>query len=131
VKRLLFLLLLITACSSESYVKINEIQIPVELAITEQDQVNGLMFRENLNGGMLFVYDEEKGRTFWMKNTWIPLDMVFIGADNKITTIHHATPCKEEPCELYQGIAQNVLELPGEFTNNNGISVGDRVKIKQ
>src|SRR5690606_18293913 len=55
----------------------------VELALTPEEQMRGLMFREELadDGGMLFVFPDEQHRAFWMKNTLVPLDMVFIRAD--------------------------------------------------
>ncbi|MEK6887195.1 MAG: DUF192 domain-containing protein [Nanoarchaeota archaeon] len=128
-KKLIFLLLLIS-CSpliQIKYAAINNQKIPVELAETQEQQMKGLMFRENLTGGMLFIYNEENQRSFWMKNTLIPLDMIFIDKNYKITTIHHALPCKEDPCKIYASPkAKYVLEVNVNFTIKNSINVGDR-----
>ena len=87
------------------------------------------MHKTNLTGGLLFVYEEEKIRNFWMKDTLIPLDIIFIDSKNKITKIHHANPCKEEPCKIYPGLAQYVLEINQNITTNKNISEGDLVKV--
>jgi len=121
---ILLLILLLTACSQINYVEINNIKIPVELAATEQQKAQGLMFRTNLTGGMLFSYEDEQMQQFWMKNTLIPLDIIFIGKNNKITAIHYALPCKNDPCEIYSGNAKYILELNGNFAAKNGIKEG-------
>ena len=129
-KRLLFLLILLTACVPQiTSVQINDINIPVELAVTLDEQIKGLMFRTNLTGGMLFVYNEEKQRNFWMKNTLIPLDIIFIGKNLEITTIHNANPCKEDPCKIYSGDAKYILEVNKNFTIENNINEGMKVKL--
>lgn len=121
------LLISCTAASQIKYVEINQIKIPVELAVSDAQKAQGLMFRTNLTGGMLFVYDDEAQRNFWMKNTLIPLDMIFIDKENKITMIHHAVPCKSDPCAIYSGNAKYVLEVNGNFTVENSIKVKDKV----
>ena len=67
--------------------------------------------------------------TFWMKNTLIPLDMVFIGANGTVVDVLHATPCEKEPCEIYspKGKALYVLEVAGG-TFDEGI-IGERAAI--
>ena len=128
-KRLIILLLLLTACSSTiKYVEINGNKIPVELAVTQQEKAYGLMNRINLTGGMLFVYDDEKPRQFWMKDTLVPLDIVFIDKNNEIVTIHHALPCEKDPCKIYQSLpAQYVLEVNYNFTFENNIKESTEV----
>ena len=131
-KKFLLILVLLTACSAQiSFVEINNTSIPVELAQTAEEKTQGLMFRTNLTGGMLFMYDEEKTRQFWMKNTLIPLDIVYINSEKQITTIHHATPCVTDACQIYPGRAQYVLEVNFNFTNENNIQEGDLVIFKQ
>jgi uncharacterized membrane protein (UPF0127 family) len=87
------------------------------------------MFREKLNEneGMLFVFDDEKYETFWMKNTLIPLDIIFIDKNFKIISIENAVPCKREPCTLYKSAkpAEYVLEVNENFTIRNKIKSGD------
>ena len=93
------------------------------------------MFREKLNenDGMLFVFDDESYLAFWMKNTLIPLDIIFIDENYGIVDIKNAVPCKEDPCALYKSLkpAKYVLEVNTNFTAKNKIKVGDKVIINQ
>ena len=130
-KNSLFLIsiLILAGCTAQiTSATIHNITIPLEVAITPEQHTQGLMFRTNITGGMLFPYSDEKPRVFWMKNTVIPLDMIFIDAHNKIVTIHHAVPCKIDPCKVYpSNPAQYVLEVNGNFTTENNINIGDSV----
>ena len=107
-------------------------KVNVEIADDNNERSKGLMFRENLsmNAGMLFIFDLEENRTFWMKNTLFPLDIIFINKDLKIVDIKYAIPCKKEPCELYKSSkpAKYVLEVNGNFTSKNKIDVGDEIQ---
>ena len=91
------------------------------------------MFREKLeeNNGMIFIFEQENEIAFWMKNTLIPLDIIFIGKNFKIVDIKNAVPCKQDPCQLYkpQKSAQYVLEVNSGFAEKNGIKVNDEVEI--
>ena len=111
------------------------IKVNVEIADDNYERMHGLMFRENLNKnfGMLFIFDAEENQTFWMKNTMIPLDIIFISKDMKIIDIKYATPCKENPCKLYKssGPAQYVLEVNGNFTIKNKIKIDDKITLNQ
>ncbi len=128
--KLFTLLIILAGCSSQvSSVKINNIDIPVKLAITEAQRENGLMYQTNLTGGMLFVYDSDSPHTFWMKNMLIPLDIIYIGGNGTITNIWHAPPCTSDQCYLYPGYGKYVLEVNENFTNVNNISVGDTVSL--
>ncbi|MBB5372005.1 DUF192 domain-containing protein [Acidocella aromatica] len=105
----------------------------VEVAATAQEQAYGLMFRSSVPAGtgMLFPVDPPSVQLFWMKNTIVPLDMVFIGADGTIKTIAENTV----PYSL-RNISSNVpvaavLELAGGATAADNISVGDKVIAKQ
>lgn len=71
----------------------------------------------NENQGMIFVFDEEKEQSFWMKNTLIPLDMIWLDSSNTITEIQTAIPCKTEICKSYLGIGDKVIELNGGMAN--------------
>ena len=106
------------------------IKINVEIADDNEKRTKGLMFRENLeeNDGMLFIFDNEEEQTFWMKNTVIPLDMIFINKNFKIVDIQNAVPCKEDPCVLYKSAKpiQYVLEVNGYFTTKNNVKIGDK-----
>lgn len=137
-----FLLIFLAGCSKDfnkSFSEIsidngkNLVKINVEIADDDVERTKGLMFRERLdeNDGMLFIFDDEEYQTFWMKNTLIPLDIIFIDKNLKIVDIKSAAPCKEEPCTLYksQKPAKYVLEMNGNFSKRKGIDVDDDVKI--
>ena len=113
----------------------NLIKINVEIADDSDEIEKGLMFREKLNegDGMLFVFDDESYRTFWMKNTLIALDMIFIGDKNEIVDIKNAVPCKAEPCALYKSAkpAKYVLEVNENFAIKNNINIGDKIILNQ
>lgn len=90
------------------------------------------MYREHLdpNAGMLFVFDDTAPRTFWMKNTLIPLDMLFIAADGHIVDIHERAIPLSEDIIPSQVPARAVLELNGGTVTRLGIRVGDLVRCK-
>ena len=101
----------------------------VELARTPAQTRRGLMFRGELadDAGMLFDFGEPQPIAMWMKNTLIPLDMVFVGKDGTITRIAHwTTPLSLEPISS-GGPVRAVLELKGGITERLGIVAGDRV----
>lgn len=101
----------------------------VEVAATAEQRQRGLMFRDSLpaDGGMLFVSPEERVVHMWMKNTLIPLDMLFLGPDGRILKVAAmAEPGSTEI--LSSGVpAKGVLELPGGTAARLGITEGDRV----
>ncbi|GAB0119559.1 DUF192 domain-containing protein [Acidisoma sp. 7E03] len=102
----------------------------VELATTPQEQETGLMFRKSVpaDGGMLFVFPTVQPEPFWMKNTLVPLDMVFINADGTIRAIAENTvPFSLAPVDS-GGPVKAVLELQGGLTAKENISVGDQVQ---
>lgn len=110
------------------------IPIYVEIANNLEEQSRGLMFRKNLqwNNGMLFVYNEERNLTFWMKNTLIPLDMIFIDKDLTIVDIkQNVQPCLEENCPVYPSNkpAKYVLEVNAGFVEENKIRIGDKLSL--
>jgi uncharacterized membrane protein (UPF0127 family) len=102
----------------------------VELADTDESREYGLMNRTSLSPdkGMLFVFPEEKPLTFWMKNTLIPLDMVFIKTNGEIDFIHHNAHPEDLTPISSQGPVIAVLEIGGGQADKHGIKVGDIVK---
>jgi uncharacterized membrane protein (UPF0127 family) len=78
--------------------------------------------------GMLFVFESEGSRAFVMRNMSFPLDIVFVGADHRITAIREA-PVEDPPYRRYRGRAKWVLEVDRGYTDRHGIAVGDRVRI--
>lgn len=102
----------------------------VELATTEAERELGLMYRQNLaaDAGMLFIYPGEQEVAFWMKNTLIPLDMLFIGADGRIRRIEErAIPLNETPISSIYPV-KAVLEVNGGTVERLGIHAGDMVR---
>jgi YVTN family beta-propeller protein len=104
----------------------------VEVTDDRQEFARGLMFRSHLpwNAGMLFAYYDEEPRSFWMKNTLIPLDMIFVDSSSRIIDIkENVLPCEQEECPSYPSKepAQYVLEVNAGFVQENGVRVGDRL----
>lgn len=102
----------------------------VEIADTEETRNHGLMFRKSLapDKGMLFDFKTPREAAFWMRNTLIPLDIIFITQDGRILTIaRNAVPHSEVPIPS-GGAIRGVLELAGGRTAQLGIYPGDRVK---
>lgn len=104
------------------------------IADTPDEREVGLMHRDSLpeNEGMLFLLDDEEVVGFWMKDTLIPLDIIFIDKDWKIVNIRHsAQPCTAEPCESYfsDSPVRYVLEVNAGFTQRYGISEGASVRL--
>ena len=105
----------------------------VEVADTPQTQERGLMYRRSLapDRGMLFDFKTVQPVTFWMKNTYIPLDMVFIGADGRIVSIaRNAVPMSESLISS-AGPVLEVLELPGGRAAQIDALPGDRVRERR
>ena len=101
----------------------------VEVARTPEQQARGLMERQSLapDKGMVFPYEPPQAVAFWMKNTLIPLDIIFIGADGRIINIaENTTPYSLEPVPS-AGPALAVLEIGGGLSAELGIEPGDRV----
>ena len=104
----------------------------IELATTPDQRERGLMYRKSLgaNAGMLFMYPDEEPVAFWMKNTLIPLDMLFIKADGQIVHVaRNAAPLDETPIASGQPV-RAVLEINGGAADALGIKEGDTVEYK-
>ena len=107
-----------------------ERKIDIEVARTPDEQTLGLMFRTALpdTSGMLFPYGPARELTMWMKNTYIPLDMVFIRADGTIHRIEAMTEPFSEATVASQGPVTSVLELNGGAAARLGLKAGDTVR---
>ena len=101
----------------------------IEIATTDQERALGLMFRRSLpeNAGMLFLYDRAQPATMWMKNTLIPLDMVFISADGKVHRIEENAEPFSTTLIPSEGPILGVLELNGGEAAKIGLKRGDKV----
>lgn len=107
------------------------VDIFIEVAKSEQEIAQGLMYRKSLpaNGGMLFVFDVEKVQSFWMKNTFLSLDIIFLDADKEIIKIHkNAVSLSEEPITS-DAKAKYVVEVLSGLTDAYEIHIGDRVSF--
>jgi len=116
---------------NKTTVKIGEQTFNVQIAKTIEARHKGLMYVTEMpdNEGMLFIFETTKYHRFWMKNTYIPLDIIWISEDKKVIDIQTVEPCKTEHCPNYvpADMAKYVLEV------NAGIfkgAVGDLVDIK-
>ena len=108
--------------------------IMAELAVTDAERARGLMFRERIlpDQGMLFVFEEEGIYPFWMKNTLIPLDILWLGRDRRIVHIAaDVPPCEADPCPTYDPDipASYVLELKAGEARARGLKPGDRLEF--
>jgi len=127
---------LLLACGSAPTAVLHGAQGPVsvrlEVARTDAARTKGLMYRSALadGDGMLFVFDTTEEHAFWMKNTFIPLDMIFIGDDLRIVGIHaQAVPQSTE--SLSVGVpSRYVLEVPGGWAAAHGIASGAHVELR-
>lgn len=132
-KFVLLLSLFLVACGySGPRVEIDGRVFEVDIADDTEERQQGLMFVEEMkdNKGMIFVYDKPRNLAFWMKNTLIPLDIIYIGENYRVVSIaKNAQPCENDPCKSYSSNveAQYVLEINGGLSDEYGIEVGDKV----
>ncbi|MDP4033376.1 MAG: DUF192 domain-containing protein [Pseudorhodobacter sp.] len=106
------------------------VRFSVEVADTPGERAQGLMFRDSLPSaaGMLFVYEQPQRASFWMKNTLIPLDMIFANAAGQVTRVHaNAHPRDETAIDGGAGVAV-VLEINGGLAARLGIAPGSELR---
>jgi uncharacterized membrane protein (UPF0127 family) len=128
--------LTVSACASEPRVvlhtKQGDIPVTVEVATTPGQQAMGLMYRKELgaSAGMLFLFPTTSDRTFWMKNTILPLDMMFLGDDRKVVGIvKDAVPFTTTPRSV--GVpSRYVLEVNAGFSDKHGVATGDQATFE-
>ena len=136
--RLLLCVMMLTTCaacaSDGPGVELGGRHFAVEIADTQQKQALGLMFRDNMpaNQGMLFIFQTEAPRSFWMKNTRIPLDILYFDKDFKLVGIAADTPpCRVRRCPSYpsNAPAKYVLELNAGKASELGVVLGDSMRV--
>ncbi len=116
-----------------SSLMINGVEYSIEIAITSKQRSQGLMFRESLDirQGMLFVYPRPGNHRIWMKNTLIPLSVIWLDHNETVIEVKILPPCKLDPCPSY-GVskpAKYIIELSSEVM---GVKSGDIIKgVKQ
>lgn len=113
-------------------VRIRESYLTLEVADEPENRALGLMHRENLEEeeGMLFVYEDEDVRYFWMKDVLFPLDMIFIDEALKIVGFLENIPvCEKDPCPQYsiEEESKYVIEVNAGWVVENSVELGDRV----
>lgn len=103
--------------------------IDVEIAQDDSKRTLGLMYRDTMaeNQGMLFLFNEEEMRSFWMKNTILSLDIIFVNAKNEIVTIHKYTKPYSEESYSSDKPSSSVVEVNAGFTDKYKIRVGDKI----
>jgi uncharacterized membrane protein (UPF0127 family) len=106
-------------------------EVTVELALTNVERNNGLMNRTRLepDAGMLFIFMDDAPRRFWMKNTLIPLDILFLDADGTIQNIARGHPGVEQPGYHSLRPARMVLELNAGWCAEHGLQPGAKVPV--
>ena len=107
-------------------------QIVIEIADDDYSRSFGLMFREKLpfSQGMLFIFEDDDVRYFWMKNTPLPLDMIFVNKDKKIVKIRKVTKPFTLQSYSSESPARYVVEVNGGFTDSFQIKEGDKIDWK-
>lgn len=138
---LLILSFTLSACTKAKTVNVilpDGYTVKAELALTQEEHEKGLMHRETLaeNGGMLFVFNEEAPRYFWMKNTLINLDMLFIGEDKTVRQAWANVPrsyahTPDHQVAVRGGMAKYVLELPEKSIRKHNIGAGSKITFEE
>jgi len=131
--RLLPVLFLPLACvwaDGLAKLKIGSHELIVELAITDQEQMTGLMNRGSLgtDQGMLFVFDHPKEASFWMHNTSIPLDLAYLDEKGEILEILPLIPFEEKPVNSKSNKVAYALEVNRDWFSSRGLKTGTKVQ---
>ena len=135
---LCLLILLLSGCQQNQHkVTINDIAFYIELADDDNERAMGLMYRKQMadEEGMLFIFPNSQYRAFWMKNTLIPLDILYFDQNRKLINISENTPpCKNTTtrCPNYPSKkpAKYVLEINAGLSKKHGFNAGDELRIE-
>jgi hypothetical protein len=105
-----------------------KVRVVAEMVETEKEKKKGLMGRKELKDGhgMLFTFETPYKLSFWMKNTFVPLDILFFDVNGKFVSAETMLPCEKDPCRFYEsdGQAMFALEVPSGFVNEYGVDRG-------
>lgn len=106
-------------------------KIDIEIADNEAKTIQGLMYRKSMeeNQGMLFIFPKAEEHSFWMKNTMISLDIIFVNTDKKIIKIHKNTTPLSTKSLPSGGLTLYVVEVNAGYTNKYGINEGDMINF--
>jgi len=128
----------LSACASTAgdghWVELKGKRFNVEIADDDAERARGLMFRDEMaaDHGMLFVHEDEEPQSYWMKNTHIPLDIIYFNHERRLVSVAHAPPCSlGDQCPPFpsEGPALYVLELNAGTTETLGTKPGDELKF--
>jgi hypothetical protein len=122
------------SAAKDAYVELKGQRYAIELAEDDASRAHGLMDRTQMaaDHGMLFVFEDDAPRAFWMKNTKIALDMLFFDAERRLVSVQHdVPPCRFDPCPAYSSgaPARYVLELNAGQARRLGLAPGDELQI--
>jgi len=131
----LLLLSLGAHAATEPSVTLHGKRFSTEFATDDASRELGLMNRTSLTAdhSMLFIFTDEQPRAFWMKNTLIPLDILYFDKERKLVSMQlNAQPCKADPCAIYpsDGSARYVLELPAGTAGKLGLKLGEPLTVE-
>ena len=108
--------------------------LQVDVADTPEEREKGLMYRKGLaeNEGMVFIFQEQQPLSFWMKNTLIPLDVLFFDAVGNFLSAQSMVPCTSDPCNLYPSgqPTKYALEVGAGFVKMKGVGEGWKIAIE-
>ena len=127
----------LAACSVHASGPVAELKgrrFDIEIVADDESRARGLMFRDSMpaDHGMLFLFDDMQPRVFWMKNTHIPLDILYFDQEYKLVSVQQRVPpCRSDPCAQYPsaGPARYVLELNAGTADRLGVKPGDKLTV--
>jgi uncharacterized membrane protein (UPF0127 family) len=134
---LIFIFSLAICSYAREFIKVflpNGVSITAELAVSDEERQQGLMYREKIDSdqGMLFVFEQEDKYSFWMKNMKFSIDMIWLDRDKRIVHIERKVPpCKSDPCPSYSPLipALYVLELKAGSADENHLKLYDKLEF--
>jgi hypothetical protein len=108
------------------------VRVAVEVVRSDEERRRGLMYRQHLapDAGMLFLFEEDEVHTFWMKNTLIPLDMIFIRSDFTVAGVVENAKPRTTTSRAIHDVSRYVLEVNGGWAKENGIGPGATLRFE-
>ena len=134
-------LLMLSACTTTNQEQIicedemcfDDACFKIKIPRTQEEMQQGLMYVDYMpeNEGMLFIFNEPRPHAFWMKNTLIPLDMIWLDETLDVVYIQTAVPCTQEPCTIYapNTTALYTLEINAELAKEKNIEIGTKANL--